>query len=353
MTRAPSRPFRRALAALPLLAPLLSAAPAWAEEPRFGLPIDCRVGEVCFVQNYVDGDPGPGWRDHACGRLSYDGHDGTDFRLPDYRMMDKGVPVLAAAAGTVLRVRDGMEDVNANVVGRDKVMNVGAGNAVIIDHGDGWQTSYLHMRRGSVAVAPGQRVEAGQTLGLVGLSGLTEFPHVHFGVRHNGAVVDPFVGPPGGPPGGSPGGDGPAPACGRPGRPLWNAAAARALAYKATAGLGAGFAVRIPEAEPARRGEYDADGLAPDAPLLVMWSDIMGAKAGDTQRVRIEAADGRVLFEHTAALTADKAAWFAYQGLKRPAAGWPKGPYRGTVTLLRNGEAVVTMERSIAAPGRG
>ncbi|MCW2240046.1 M23 family metallopeptidase [Azospirillum canadense] len=325
--------FRRPTAALLLLAPLASAM---AAEPRFELPIDCRVGEVCFVQNYVDEDPGPGWRDHACGRLSYDGHDGTDIRLPDYRMMDKGVPVLAAAAGTVLRVRDGMEDVNARIVGRDKVVNVGAGNAVVIDHGDGWQTAYLHMKRGSLAVTPGQRVETGQKLGLVGLSGLTEFPHVHFGVRHNGTVVDPFVG------------EDPPATCGQPGHSLWSAAAAKALAYKPTAGLGAGFAVRIPEDEAARHGEYDADRLTADAPLLVMWSDIMGSKAGDRQRVRIEAADGQVLFEHTTDLASDKAAWFGYQGLKRPAGGWPKGPYRGTVTLIRNGEAVVTLERTIA-----
>lgn len=330
---------------LSAVAPLLLTAlwplgAALAEAPRFELPIDCRVGEVCVVQNYVDEDPGPGRQDYACGRLTYDGHDGTDIRLPDYRMMERGVAVLAAAPGTVLRVRDGMEDVNARVIGKDKVVNVGAGNAVVIDHGDGWQTAYLHMKRGSIAVAPGQRVETGQKLGLVGLSGLTEFPHVHFGLRHNGNVVDPFVG------------EMPFTACGQPTKPLWSAAAAKALAYKPTAGLGAGFAVRVPEAEAARRGEFDMASLPPDAPLLVLWSDVMGAKAGDTQRVRIEAADGRVLFDHSSEVPADKAVWFAYQGLKRPAAGWPKGPYRGIVTLMRGGEAVVTMERTLTqGPG--
>ncbi|WP_448203884.1 M23 family metallopeptidase [Azospirillum sp. sgz302134] len=328
---------RCAAFALLLALPCLSARPAAADAPRFDLPIDCRVGEVCFVQNYVDEDPGPEWRDYACGRLTYNGHDGTDIRLPDYRLMDAGVPVLAAAAGTVLRVRDGMEDVNVNIVGRDKVNNVGGGNAVIIDHGDGWQTAYLHMRRGSVAVQPGQRVEAGQKLGLVGLSGLTEFPHLHFGVRHNGKVVDPFVG------------EEPAPACGQPPTAsLWSAAAAKALAYKPTAGLGAGFAVAVPDAEAARHGTQAVETLPPDAPLLVLWADLMGVKAGDTQRVRIEAADGRVLFDHSADLPADKVVWFGYQGLKRPAAGWPKGPYRGTFTLMRGGASVVTMERTLA-----
>ena len=309
--------------------------PAAEETPAFGLPVDCRVGETCFIQNYVDEDPGPGWRDHACGRLSYDGHDGTDFRLPDYKAMDKGVAVLAAAAGTVLRVRDGMEDVNVNVIGRDTVNKVGGGNAVIIDHGDGWQTAYLHMKRGSVAVTPGQRVEAGQRLGEVGLSGLTEFPHLHFGVRHNGAVVDPFVGRQ------------PFTACGQPVTPLWNAATTKALTYRPTAGLGAGFATRVPEAEPARRGDFAGEALTADSPLLVLWSDIMGVRDGDTQRIRILDGQGRTLFDNSKAIAGDKAVWFAYQGLKRPASGWPRGPYRGIVTLARGGETVVTLERRL------
>ena len=316
----------------------LLARPAMAGPPSLELPIDCKVGEVCVVQNYVDQDPGPGRQDHACGPLTYDRHDGTDIRLPDYVMMEQGVPVLAAASGTVMALRDGMDDVNMNIVGREKLMNVGAGNVVILDHGDGWQTVYAHMKRGSVAVQKGQRVEVGQKLGLVGLSGLTEFPHVHFGVKHAGKPVDPFVG------------EAPFTACGQTYAPLWSEAAAKALAYKPTAGLGAGFAVRTPDAEAARRGEYAADAPTPDAGMLVLWADLMGVKAGDTQRVRIEAADGRVLFEHASPLPADKVAWFSYQGIKRPTAGWPKGPYRGMVTLTRGAETVVKMERTLAVP---
>lgn len=336
------RPSTLALIALAVaaaaVAAVLVARPAAAEAPRLELPIGCKVGEDCFVQNYVDQDPGPGRRDHACGPLTYDGHDGTDIRLPDYVAMEKGVPVLAAAPGVVTALRDGMDDVNMNIVGREKLMKVGGGNVVILDHGDGWQTMYLHMKRGSIAVHKGQRVEAGQRLGLVGLSGLTEFPHVHFGVRHDGKPVDPFVG------------EVPFTACGQPRAPLWSEAAAGELVYRPTAGLGAGFAVRTPEAEAARRGEHAAEALPTDAPLLVMWADLMGVRAGDRQRVRIEAADGRVLFDHTSAVPADKVAWFAYQGLKRPAGGWPKGPYRGTVTLTRGSETVVRMERTLAAP---
>ena len=60
------------------------------------------------------------------------------------------------------------------------------GNGVVIRHADGWETQYCHLRRGSVQVAEGDRVEAGEPLGLVGMSGEANFPHVHLSVRRDG-----------------------------------------------------------------------------------------------------------------------------------------------------------------------
>ena len=100
-------------------------------------------------------------------------------------------------------------------------------------------------------------------------------------------------------------------------------------------------------AEPARRGDFAGEALTADSPLLVLWSDIMGVRDGDTQRIRILDGQGRTLFDNSKAIAGDKAVWFAYQGLKRPASGWPRGPYRGIVTLARGGETVVTLERRL------
>jgi murein DD-endopeptidase MepM/ murein hydrolase activator NlpD len=49
------------------------------------------------------------------------------------------------------------------------------------------------MKEGSVTVVTGEQVGRGDVLGQVGMSGRTQFPHVHISVRHSGAVVDPFA----------------------------------------------------------------------------------------------------------------------------------------------------------------
>lgn len=85
-----------------------------------------------------------------------------------------GSPIVATSAGTVAA---------AGWCG-------GYGICVTIDHGDGYFTLYGHLSR--VDVAPGQRVGSGQTLGLVGSTGNSTGPHLHYEVRINGRPVDPI-----------------------------------------------------------------------------------------------------------------------------------------------------------------
>lgn len=307
------------------------AGPALAEDaPRLEVPIDCRIGADCFVQNYVDHDAGPGAADFACGSLSYDGHEGTDFRLPDLTAMAAGVAVLAAADGVVLRVRDGMADVSIAETGAAAVEGREAGNGVVIDHGGGWETQYGHLRQGSVAVEPGQAVAAGDPIGLVGLSGLTEFPHVEFLVRKDGQPLDPFVGL------------APGAGCGAEGAALWSAAAAEALAYRAGGLLNAGFADAEPAPDAARHGAY-AD-VTPDADApLVFWVDVFGTRAGDAETIRLIGPDGEVVAEATLDHERDRAQWFRFVGRRAPDGGWPPGTYRGFYTLTRATGAGVTL----------
>src|SRR5262249_49849916 len=202
--RAPPAPERRGSGRARMRGPTLRLAFALAplavsrsradDQPKSDLPLACPADGGCIVRNFVDEDPGPGAKDFHCGTLTYDGHKGTDIRVPDGVAMAKGIAVLAAAPGKVLRLRDGMADASIHFTGADAVKDREAGNSVIIDHGNGWETQYGHMRKGSISVKPGDIVAAGHPIGLVGLSGNTEFTHMHFEIRHDGKPVDPYTG---------------------------------------------------------------------------------------------------------------------------------------------------------------
>lgn len=306
--------------------------------PRFDLPVACPADAGCIVRNFVDEDPGPDAKDWRCGRLTYDGHKGTDIRVPDGAVMAKGIQVLAASPGTVLRLRDGMDDVSIRVTGADAVKDREAGNSLIIDHGDGWETQYGHLRKGSIIVRPGQSVTAGQPLALMGLSGNTEFTHTHFEIRHSGKPVDPYTG--------AEMGSG----CGG-GAPLWTQRALAALAHREDALFDAGFVDARPDQWVARAGGYAALGLTADSPALVFWIDVLGHRVGDRQSMRLVGPDGAVLAEAADIVKEPHLQWFQFVGKKRPPNGWPPGRYRGAYQLTRDvdgqPQSVIDIEREI------
>jgi len=305
---------------------------AWADEspPSLSIPIACTIGKNCFVQNYVDADPTGGYSDFTCGHLSYDGHKGTDIRLPDIHAMNLGVAVLAAAPGVVRATRDSMDDISIRDLDSAAVLGREAGNSVAIVHGNGWETQYSHMRRGSVAVRAGQEVRAGQLLGFVGLSGNTEFPHLHFEVRHLGKPVDPFSGRNQGQ------------GCQQnPRNSLWGPEAQGKLRYMASGVLGSGFSTQAPDPGQARETGYRDLRIKTDAPVVAFWVDIFGVQRGDTEIIRLIGPKGNVLAESQRILTRNQAQRFSYIGKRRKQEPWPPGRYRGEYKLLRNLEGRV------------
>lgn len=309
------------------LAPAIADSAPEPAAPKLGLPIACRPGQTCEVQNYLDRDPGPGAQDWRCGARTYQNHNGVDFRILDMGAQRRGVAVLAAAAGKVSRLRDGVQDISVKAPGAPPLNGQDCGNGLVIDHGGGWETQYCHMAKGSLSVKAGDAVAAGQPIGKVGLSGNTEYPHLHLTVRRAGVVVDPFAPKPGA-------------ACGAGGPGLWTDEAGRLLAYQTGAVLNAGFADR-----PVSNDDVEAGGLSapqPGSGVLLAYVRAIGLKAGDTQHLVLTGPKGEVVAEtRIPALDRDKAQYLLYAGRKRPPAGWPPGTYTARYEVTRAGAAAI------------
>jgi murein DD-endopeptidase MepM/ murein hydrolase activator NlpD len=297
---------------------LAFASPALAEAFLLSSPIDCDLASDCYIQQYVDSDPSPRASDFTCSTLSYDGHKGTDFALTSRSEIARNIRVLASAAGRAKGVRDGMADVSYSKETADEVAGRECGNGVVIDHGDGWETQYCHLKKGSVVVKPGQKIWRGQEIGFVGQSGKAAFPHVHLSVRKDGKVIDPF----------DPDGVTNCAAAGD--STLWKVRPD----YRPGGLIGAGFAPTVPEFDDIKAGSAAVQTLPATAPALVIWGYLFGSQPDDTLTLSITGPHGVVIADDVT-LTKAQAQSFRAIGKKRRGNRWPTGRYSGVVTLTR------------------
>lgn len=282
-------------------------------------PLDCRIGETCEIQHYVDhGSDVP--QDYRCGTVTYKGHNGTDIRLLSMEQEQTGVNVLAAAPGSVLRVRDGMDDVSVRVIGQEAIKGRDCGNGLVIAHAGGFETQYCHMKRGSLLPKSGDTVSAGQKLGLVGLSGDTEFPHLHLTVRHDGQVVDPFS-------------YGEVKDRCQAGESLWDENLRSSLSYKNGAVLNSGYVDHQIAMEDIENG-LPKPAFTTSAPALIAVFRAISLRAGDVQRIVFSGPTGTIQRDAPPLPSAKDQVFFSL-GHKRPAAGWPPGTYTAHYTVIR------------------
>lgn len=302
------------------------------ERPSLSLPLACQPHKTCFIQTYFDVDPGPAAKDYMCGTATYDQHSGVDFRLLSAAAATRTpFPVLASADGTVKAVRDGVEDIFFKKAKRQDVAGRECGNGVILDHGNGWETQYCHMRKDSVRVKKGQVVKRGDQLGDAGYSGMADFAQVHLSVRHNDKLVDPFLPDAGG-------------ACDSNARGpgLWDPQVAAAFPYKNGETIGAGFAGDAPNAEALELDDHDIAPLTPTAKAFVLYGRFINLKKGDRIGFTALGPSGDLFDETAKPLDRDKATFVAFVGKKRGEDPWPKGHYDGRVTLIRDNGIIAT-----------
>lgn len=309
---------------------------------RFGMPIECVVGRNCLIQSFVDTDPGPAAADYRCGSLSADRAQGTKIRLPSVQEMQAGVNVLAAAQGEVIRVRDGLPDVDYRLVGREAVGKSSLGNVVLLRHRDGYITAYGQLKNNSITVKIGEQVNAGQTLGQVGLSGISEYPHLHFEVRKDRKVIDPFTGRERGAGCEDPAAD----------AAIFTQAALKQLTYHSTAVLRIGFAETTLNDAAVEYGMLMLDGSSIQKMSdLMLHVSVSGSQAGDIARLEIFDPAGRQMTSSTETLETGAAVRLLIAGSENTAESLDSGRYSGVFTLTRFEEgtpkSVISAQTSI------
>jgi len=315
------------LAALAILPLILSACEDTSKTSPPGnpdgltFPVACTLGEDCWIARYVDHSQDDEARDYLCGNHTQSGHKGTDIALNDLGRMANGVDVLAAKGGTVLRVRDGVEDISVRRTGADAVDGQECGNGIVIAHDNGDESQYCHLKKGSITVEPEERVEAGAKIAQVGLSGETEFPHLHYMLRRGGEIIDPFDG--------SRMGD----HCDASGPILW----ANDIAYDPLVL----FDLQLSDTPPKGDSVWQAGktSLSRMSPAMVVTARGMFTEAGDTWHMRIRDPKGKVFVEQKAALEDGDQFYYRFIGRKRPDGGFLPGIWTAELTAKRGTEA--------------
>ena len=302
-----------------------------ADVPSLSLPLKCKLGVDCWIQNLVDFDAGPGWRDPFCGTASFNKHKGTDFRVRSIPDLKKNVPVYAMVAGKVVGLRNSMED---NLVEGDKdiaaIKGKECGNGVMVEVGKGWTTQYCHMAKGSVSVKKGDTIKRGDVLGMVGLSGHTTFPHIHVTIRKGKKVIDPMTG--------LAQNAGCSVQKGLNEKSLWDTSVRKQITGEPSALIATGFTSARVKSSQVLKGEVPkAEQKGP----LIFYANFINLKKGDRVALIINGPDGTFVESKGKPLAGPKAVWTAFSGKR---GGVPSGTYSGITKLIRDGEVVTESE---------
>jgi hypothetical protein len=299
---------------------------AGAQDPPsggFSVPLACWTDRSCIVQFHPDQGPGAVAVDYRCGGATTDGRRGTDFRVRHVTEMRSGVPVLAAAPGKIITTVDHYPDLplsEGTIAGDPAAAD---GNSVMMEHGEGWQSRYTHLRRGSLKVEVGEWVDRGAILGRAGRSGRADFPHLHFEIHYRGGIIDPFSGLP------------PQSGCGKEHRPLWNQEARQALTYRDGGLLDSGFASHRITAPEIWEGPPRLKRATSRTETLVFWASAYLLNQGDREEIKLLGPDGIAIGRAAEVLEQDHNDRVRTLTVERPQDGWRPGMYLGIYRVER------------------
>ncbi len=224
-------------------------------------PTNCQRGKTCFI---------------AIDKRT----NSTDIILNTEQEMQKGVNVLAAAPGKVVKVNN---DYSGDKVSQTQPQDP-CGNEVVVQHDNGWVTQYCHLKQNSIAVTPNQQVQNQQILGQVGETGVTVTPKLSFIVLENGIVRNPFQ------------------------EKLW----AKTLAYQPFGLIDMGVTNKPTTLDVTSDTAPKQRQFTIQDKQVVAWVRVYGVQKGDKQRFTFYMPNGKVYFKpQESSITGNYPQWFS------------------------------------------
>lgn len=272
-------------------------------------PVSCQIMGDCWVTNLVDlrGNNNQN-EDYMCGKKSTNNSNSTHISLRNPSQTSRNYAVIAAEDGIIKTAR-----------------NVGGfcGYRIVIDHGNGWETSYCHLKPKTIIVNEGDAVKQGQIIGALGMSGQANWPHLSFAVIRNGMIFDPYSGRSN------------IEGCTTTNlSPLWKDNISPP--YEPAHLTGIGFTIGYPTDPQIIHGMDPAAEISSKTTQIALWGMMMNILKGDDIHMQILNPYGEIYNETHIIAKANRDYYPIYYSVNRKNMLWDLGHYIGKITITRN-----------------
>lgn len=301
---------------------------------RLQFPVNCTLGEDCFILFYPDAYNTSRQADHKCGLRTFDQNQATVITSHSIQQMLNGIAVLAAADGKVTKVRKDSElsdDDNQYI----KNSSENCGNQVVISHGQGWETHYCFLKPDSILVSEKQLIQQGEQIAEMGSVGYTQsLPNLYFYVYHNNKTVDPFVGPMS------------YYACNTVQKPLWDTM----IPYQSINVIGAGVDDRpINRDYITEFGGMHKNRINSTSKNFGFWIFVAGLLDGDEEIFEVYEPGGNLEHNYQGVIKNFKGFHYYINAIEfdKPAKGFKKGTWKLRYLALRKSKPILKIERIV------
>jgi len=304
------------------------------KDQKFQFPVNCTLGEDCFILFYPDAYNTTRQADHKCGLRTFDQNQATVITSHSIQQMLNGIAVLAAADGKVTKVKKDSElsdDDNQYI----KNSSENCGNQVVISHGQGWETHYCFLKPDSILVSPKQIIKKGEQIAEMGSVGYTQsLPNLYFYVYHNNKAVDPFVGPI------------TYPSCNSIQKPLWDTM----IPYQSLNVIGAGVDDRpINRDYITEFGGMHKNRINSTSKNFGFWIFVAGLLDGDEEIFEVYEPGGNLEHNYQGVIKNFKGFHYYINAIEfdKPAKGFKKGTWKLRYLALRKSKPILKIERIV------